>query len=68
MPFVSRRPRPAPSSRQPHEDAPWAVLAETCSTDHEALLNRERAIVQLRRARLQAGLANAKGSPDDRRH
>lgn len=66
MPFVSRRPRPVPSSRQPHEDALWAVLAETSSTDHEALLHRERAIVQLRRARLQAGFATSKGSHDGR--
>lgn len=62
MPFVYRRPSTRPPSRQPLEDAPWALLAEPGSTDHEALLSRERALVQLRRARLQAGLSSQKGS------
>lgn len=63
MAFVYRRRVSAPPSRQPLEDAPWALLAEPRPTDHEADLNRERALVQLRRARLQAGLSSQKGRP-----
>ncbi len=69
MPFVYRRPLSRPLPRQPlPEDALWARLAETRADEHGADLIREIALVQLRRARLQAGLANRKGETDDRRH
>lgn len=65
MPFVYRRPsRPLPRQPLP-EDALWARLAETRADEHGADLVREIALVQLRRARLQAGLT-ARKSPHDK--
>ncbi|KQP79251.1 hypothetical protein [Methylobacterium sp. Leaf117] len=69
MPFVYRRRPDQPPPRQPlPEDDLWSRLAETRADEHGADLIREIALVQLRRARLQAGLANRKGEADDRRH
>jgi len=63
VPIVYRRSTP-PAQQPLPEGAILVPLDDPSVTENGALLNRERALVQLRRARLQIGLATPKGSTD----